>query len=217
MYSRGIILWIVDAQADFMFPDGKLYVSGAEQIIPNLKHLVEAATENGVLLVSSGDAHGPNDPEFKHFSPHCIKGTPGARIIPEGVVGKHLIVPNDPAFRLPDDLQDYRQIIFEKQTLDVFANNHADELVKQLGSTAQYYVCGVVTEFCVRYAAQGLLERGCLVSIVKDAVQTLRAEDGCRALDEMLSLGARLITTREALAAIGADNLHSAGYKTARR
>ena len=35
MYSRGIILWIVDAQADFMFPGGKLYVSGAEQIIPN--------------------------------------------------------------------------------------------------------------------------------------------------------------------------------------
>ena len=36
-------------------------------------------------------------------------------------------------------------------------------------------------------------------------------------LDEMQSLGATLITTREALAAIGADNLHGVGYKTARR
>jgi nicotinamidase-related amidase len=64
-------------------------------------------------------------------------------------------------------------------------------------------VFGVVTEYCVRLAAKGLLERGRKVSLVKDAIETLKQGDGRNAIDELKSLGARLITTDEALAAVG--------------
>jgi nicotinamidase/pyrazinamidase len=216
MAPRKIIFWEVDAQADFMLPGGKLYVPGAEKIIPNIRRLVDAALERGALLVSSGDAHAVDDPEFQTFPPHCVKGTPGANIVPEGLAEKYLTIPNNPAFRFPDDVLNYSQVVFEKQTLDVFDNSHAGALVERLGNDADYVVFGVVTEFCVRCAAKGLLERGRKVSVVVDAIETLKSEEGSRTLKELQVLGAGLITTSEALAKIGASSLPSIGQQPRR-
>jgi nicotinamidase/pyrazinamidase len=211
MAPRRIVFWEVDAQADFVLPGGKLYVPGAEKLIPNLQRLVAAAIEAGVLLVASGDAHPEGDPEFKTFPPHCLRGTPGARILTEGLAKDYRTIPNDTSYRLPDDILRSPQVVLEKQTLDVFDNPHAGELVERLGAEAEYVVFGVVTEYCVRCAAKGLLERGRKVAIVRDAIEALRAEDGRRALDELQSLGARLITTDEALAAIHAGDAQRRG------
>jgi len=203
---RRIVFWEVDAQADFMLPGGKLYVAGAEKIIPNIQRLVTAAVDAGVLLVSSGDAHPEGDPEFKVFPPHCLRGTPGARIIPEGLARDFRTIPNDASYRLPEDILRSPQIVLEKQTLDVFDNPHASELVERLGAHAEYVVFGVVTEYCVQLAAKGLLARGRQVAIVRDAIETLDPKDGRHALDELQGSGARLISTDEALAAIRSDD-----------
>jgi nicotinamidase/pyrazinamidase len=195
-----IIFWEVDAQEDFLLPGGKLYVPGAEKIIPNIKRLVGAACENRLLLVSSGDAHTPEDPEFKVFPPHCVKGTSGAQIVPEGLAARRLTIPNDASYAWPKNLLEYQQIVLEKQTLDVFNNPKSDELVQLLGPRAEYIVFGVVTEYCVRCAVIGLLERGRKVAIVRDAIETLQPEQGARTLSELEALGARLITTQQAIA-----------------
>jgi nicotinamidase-related amidase len=65
--SRRFVFWEVDAQQDFMLPGGKLYVPGAEKIIPRIKGLVDAAQKAGILLVSSACAHAADDPEFANF------------------------------------------------------------------------------------------------------------------------------------------------------
>jgi nicotinamidase/pyrazinamidase len=200
--AQKTVFWEVDAQADFMLPGGKLYVRGAEKIIPNIERLVTAAVEAGALLVSSGDSHPEGDPEFKMFPPHCLRGTSGARIISEGLAGNFCIIPNDDSLDLPTHVLSFPQVIFEKQTLNVFDNPHASALVERLGSDAEYVVFGVVTEFCVRCAAKGLLERGHKVAIVRDAIETLEPEAGRRALDELQAAGARLIRTDEALAEV---------------
>ena len=197
-----IVFWEVDAQADFLLPGGKLYVPGAEKIIPNLKRLVAAACHSRVLVVSSGDAHPPDDPEFRLFPPHGLKGTPGAQIVPEGLAAKRLTIPNDPCYALPKNLLEYEQIVFEKQTLDVFDNPKADELVQWLGPHVEYIVFGVVTEYCVRCAVKGLLDRGRKAAIVEDAIETLQPEEGTRALSELEALGARLISTQQAIAMV---------------
>jgi nicotinamidase-related amidase len=57
----------------------------------------------------------------------------------------------------------------------------------------------VVTEYCVRLAAKGLLERGRRVAIVKDAIETLNPEEARRTMAELKALGAETITTHEAL------------------
>jgi nicotinamidase/pyrazinamidase len=202
MRSEKVIFWEVDAQSDFLLPAGRLYVPGAEKTIPNLKRLVDAARSGRVLLVSDACLHAEDDPEFKTFPPHCVRGTEGANIVPEALAADHFVVPNDRAFQLPDDLLDRQQIVIEKQTLNVFDNPLTNEIVNRLPNDAEYFVFGVVTEYCVRLAAKGLLERGRKVSIVGDAIETLDPQDGRQAADELKRLGARFVTTEDALAAV---------------
>jgi nicotinamidase/pyrazinamidase len=202
MRSEHFIFWEVDVQKDFMLPGGKLYVPGAENLVPNIRKLTDAARRNEVFLVSTGDFHPVNDPEFKQFPPHCLKGTPGADLLPEALADKVVRLENLPAAKLPRDLSAYQQILLEKQTLDIFQSVHADELVQRLGSSAEFVVFGVVTEYCVSCAVKGLLDRKRRVTVVRDAIQTLAAEVGEKTLTEFAQLGARLVTTDEALDAV---------------
>ena len=201
MPEQRIVFWEVDTQADFMLPGGALYVPGAEKTLPNLKRLVEAARSGRVFLASSACHHSPDDPEFGTFGPHCIRDTPGARIVPEGLTETALRVPSADEFDWPRDLDSRRQVVFEKQALDVFTNPQANFLVERLGNV-HYVVFGVVTEYCVGLAAKGLLQRGHRVSVVKDAIETLDPSAGTRTLGELKALGAGLISTDEALALV---------------
>jgi nicotinamidase/pyrazinamidase len=76
--------------------------------------------------------------------------------------------------------------------------------VRLLGSNVEYVVFGVVTEYCVRCAAKGLLERGGKVNIVQDAIEVLKREEGNHALDQLKALGARLISTDQAIVMVEA-------------
>jgi nicotinamidase/pyrazinamidase len=203
MVSRDFILWEVDVQADFVLPGGKLYVPGAERLLPNIKRLTDLARQGRVFLVSHGDFHAPNDPEFKIFPPHCVKGTAGADLVPEALTDRIARVPNQADAHLPDDLSAYQQILLEKQTLDIFESRHADALVQRLGNRAEFIVFGVVTEYCVSFAAKGLLTRGRRVAVAQDATETLKAEDGQKAIAELKRLGARLTTTDQVLRTVG--------------
>jgi nicotinamidase-related amidase len=58
-------------------------------------------------------------------------------------------------------------------------------------------VYGVVTEICVLSAARGLLKLGRPVSVVTDAIATLKAGDSARALAEIRSLGGQCVELRE--------------------
>jgi nicotinamidase-related amidase len=100
---------------------------------------------------------------------------------------------------LPNDLSKYQQIILEKQTLDIFESRHVDELVGRLGNDADFIVFGVVTEYCVSFAAKGLLKRNRRVAIVRDAIETLASDAGNKTLAQLQEMGARLVTTDEIL------------------
>jgi nicotinamidase-related amidase len=113
MVSSNFIFWEVDAQADFMLPEGKLYVPGAERLLPKIRRLTDAARQGQVFLVSHGCFHTPNDPEFRIFPPHCVKGSAGAELVPEALTEKVVRVPNDAESKLPDDLTRYQQILLE--------------------------------------------------------------------------------------------------------
>lgn len=199
MVSEDLIFWEVDAQRDFMLPGGHLYVPGAEKLLPNIRKLTDAARQGEVFLVSHGCFHSANDPEFKIFPPHCVKGTTGSELVPEALTNKVAHVPNEESAIIPDDLSTYQQILLEKQTLNIFESRHADELVKRLGNKAEFVVFGVVTEYCVSFAAKGLIERGRNVAVVQDAIETLKPEDGQKTITELQQIGVRLVTTDQAL------------------
>jgi nicotinamidase/pyrazinamidase len=199
MVSKKVIFWQVDAQEDFIMPGGKLYVPGAERLLHNIRRLTDAARQGRVLLISHGCIHAKDDPEFAQFPPHCIRETPGAKHVPEALTEKFITVPNEASAQLPPDLSHFHQIVLEKQTLDIFESRHAEALLERLPRDAEYIVFGVVTEYCVRLAAKGLLERGRRVAVVSDAIETLNKDEARRAMAELAALGAETITTSEAL------------------
>jgi nicotinamidase/pyrazinamidase len=199
MPSRKFILWGVDMQADFMLPGGKLYVPGAEKLLSNIRKLTDAARHGHVFYVSHGCYHRPDDPEFATFPPHCVKGTPGSEYVEPANTSKIAYVPNDPAAQIPQNLFDHQQVHLEKQTLDIFQTHHAHSLVERLPRDAEFLVFGVVTEYCVRFAAKGLLERGRSVSVIDDAIETLNPEESKKTHAELKALGAKFISTEQAL------------------
>ena len=198
MVSLDRVLWEVDTQKDFMLPGGKLYVPGAEKLLPRIERLTNAARSGQTFLVSHGCYHAPDDPEFKLFPPHCVKGTPGSEFVDHALTDDLVRVPNE-ATALPEDLWRSKQILLEKQTLDIFESRHAGSLVERFPPTTEFLVFGVVTEYCVRLAAKGLMERGRRVSVIRDAIETLSADESQRTLAELQQLGAKLITSDQAL------------------
>lgn len=191
------VLWQVDLQRDFMLPGGALYVQGAERLLPNIRRLVDLARNRRAFLISSACQHAPNDPEFSEFPPHCLRGTPGADLLPEARAGQLYTIPNDHAFVLPGDLWQSEQVLFEKQNINVFTNPHVGATVDSLPPDTEFIVFGVVTEYCVQMAANGLLDRGRRTAVVVDAIETLKKDVGQKTLSQLAARGARLIHTDE--------------------
>jgi nicotinamidase/pyrazinamidase len=187
------VFFDIDSQLDFLFPAGALYVPGAERIVPAIARLNRFAAAHGFPVVSTTDAHAEDDPEFSQWPPHCISETLGQRKAEATLLDGRVVVPNRDGELALDGA---RQIVVEKQTVDVFQCANLHRIVERLNAES-YVVYGVVTEICVLYAARGLLRLGRPVTVVTDAVETLKAEDAERALAEIREAGGRLATTAE--------------------
>jgi nicotinamidase/pyrazinamidase len=185
--KRSLLFWDVDTQLDFMLPEGKLYVPGAEAIIPTLAKVTAWAAQNRILVVASADAHQRGDEEFKEFPRHCLAGTPGQRKLAETSLSPQFTIPNRSGAELPDP-QRYRQIVIEKQKFDVFTNPNTDALLARFGKP-DVVPYGVATEICVSAAAQGLLDRGYRLTVLEDAIRHLDASQGATLLDNIRERG----------------------------
>lgn len=193
------ILVDIDTQRDFMLPGGALYVPGAEQIIPNLVRLFDHALAARIPVLSSADRHGKDDPEFEQFPPHCVAGTDGQAKLPETLMSRYLAVEPDQEIDEPERvLGSYEQIVFNKTLFDVWSNAGAVSLIESIRAD-EFTVFGVATDYCVRSAGLGLLQRGCRVRVVGDAVRPVSEETGRIAEEELRSAGARWVTTDEVI------------------
>jgi nicotinamidase/pyrazinamidase len=147
--------WVVDAQVDFMDPDGRLYVKdlgsdedvGSVRIVGTLRGAVDWMREHCGVTVFTGDWHGMEDeeidparpdPAMGTYPPHCMgrsddpEERAGAEIIPE-------IRPSDPLVltleATPADAADlawravveHRPVFIRKKRFDVFEGNGATE------------------------------------------------------------------------------------------
>ncbi|MBN2241295.1 MAG: isochorismatase family protein [Acidobacteria bacterium] len=190
----------IDTQRDFMLPAGALYVPGAEKLIPKLRLLFDFARKNRVHILSSADAHPPDDPEFEQFPPHCIEGTEGQRKLEETLLPHPLVLKNRPSGRnLAEDVKKHLQIIVEKQAFDVFSNPVTGRLLRVLPPRA--VVFGVATEFCVQSACLGLQRNGVHTVLLSDAVKALASKTEKVALDNLLRAGVEFTTLNAILGA----------------
>jgi nicotinamidase/pyrazinamidase len=170
------ILWDVDTQFDFMLPDGRLYVPGAEETVPAMKRLVDAARAAGMVHVASADDHELTDAEISAepdflttYPPHCLRGTRGARKIPETDQEDPVPLALTP---VPDRYLEGREFLLLKKSFDVFTNPHTERLLERLDPD-EIVVFGVATDVCDDATIRGLLARGLEVRFVEDAARGL--------------------------------------------
>jgi nicotinamidase/pyrazinamidase len=202
----GIVLWDVDTQVDFMLPEGKLYVRGAEQTAPAMRRLVEAARAAHVVHVASADDHELTDSEISEtpdfattYPPHCLRGTRGARKVPETEqedpvpIGLEL---------LPDHWLRGREFLLLKKNFDVFTNRNADRLLAKL-EPEEIVVFGVATDVCDDAAIRGFLQRGRRVVFVEDAARGLDEARTTACTASWREGGVAFSTVEEVIASLG--------------
>jgi nicotinamidase/pyrazinamidase len=171
-----VILWDVDTQVDFMLPQGRLYVPGAEQTTQAMEKLVDAARTAGIVHVASADDHELTDSEISEqpdysttYPPHCLRGTRGARKIPQTEQDDPVPITLE---RLPEHYLAGREFLLLKKSFDVFTNPNTDRLLEYLDPD-EIVVFGVATDVCDDAAIRAFLERGRNVSFVEDAARGL--------------------------------------------
>ena len=201
------VLWDVDTQRDFMLPEGKLYVPGAEESAPAMARLVAAARETGLVHVASADDHELTDPEISDepdftntYPPHCLRGTPGAERVPETKQADPLplsLVPFPPGL-VPGLIEGRRELLFLKKNFDVFTNPNTAAVLDVLDPD-EIVVFGVATDVCDDAAIRGFLLRGRRVRFVEDAARGLDEERVAACLAAWREQGVQFATTDQVL------------------
>ena len=205
MQSR-ILFWDVDTQADFMHPDGKLYVPDAASLVPNLKALTDRAHAEGIRIVASADDHvrGHRElsasPDFREtFPEHCLRDTPGQAKIPETRLREPLVIEpdaEDPA-RLADRVRAHPgDILFHKHWFDVFTNANVLPVLAVL-DPRHIILYGVAQDVCDRYAIEGLLAHRptARLHVERDAMKPIDPAAGERLLRRWSDQGVHIVET----------------------
>src|SRR5881409_3125400 len=203
-----VIFWDVDTQYDFMKADGKLYVPDAEHVIANLRRLSDFAHGHGIRVIASADDHVMGHPEISEhpdwqstFPPHCLRGTPGQKKIPETALRDPLVI--------EPDLQDSKtlagrvrahggDILFHKHRFDVFSNPNVLPVLDVL-DPHDVVLYGVALDVCDKYAIEGLLQHRPQTRIfaVVDAMKPIDRDVAAQLLKEWGEEGVRLVKTSE--------------------
>jgi nicotinamidase/pyrazinamidase len=193
MLEGPLVFFDVDTQRDFLEPDGALYVPGATEIVPNLARLSATAARRHIPILATACSHQPGDPELQQFPPHCLAGTPGQKRIPATAHPGSVVLPFETQFqgeRPP-------HLTLEKNELDVFHRADSGEVFDRYNEGHPLFVVyGVATDYCVRKAVKGLLERGCRAAIVVDAIRALDPAAETEILTNFARRGALLVVTK---------------------
>ena len=201
-------LAIIDLQNDFC-PGGALAVRHGDEVVPVANRLSPLFP----LVVASQDWHPPEHGSFARNRPgrqpyeldelgglpqvlwpaHCVQGTHGAAF--------------HPAFD-----RTYVTRVFQKgtdPTIDSYSAFYDNGRRKSTGladylreqGVHELTIMGLATDYCVRFTALDGLWLGFDITVVEDGCRAVELADGdgARAIDEMRSAGATILSSDAAL------------------
>ena len=205
-------LLLVDLQNDFM-PGGALPVVDGDSIIP----LANWLASKFPVVAATQDWHPQNHQSFAMNNPgrlvgdiinlsgcqqvmwpaHCVQGKHGADFHQELKVDQlHMIFKKG----LNPEVDSYSGF---------FDNNRRfptglEEWLKKKGVT-DLYVCGLATDYCVKYTALDAAALGFKTWLIEDACRgvDLEAGDSARAIAAMQAAGVKIISSRELQMTLG--------------
>jgi len=199
MTQEGHALLIIDVQNDFC-PGGALAVPGGDEVVPVINRVIRMFIDHGRPIFASRDWHPVMTRHFQGYGgvwpPHCIQGTKGAEFhpgleLPEGtvVISKGM----DP----------------EKDAYSAFDGVSKDgegllTLIKRMGIRV-LWVCGLATDYCVKNTVLDALSHGIGVILIPEGMRSvdLHPGDGERAIQEMVSRGAKILSSSGSLVKTG--------------
>ncbi len=198
-------LLIVDVQNDFL-PGGALAVADGDQIVP----VINALQEHFNLILATQDWHPADHGSFAANHPgkrvgefidlngveqilwpvHCVQGSEGAEF--------HV-----------DLNKDNWAAVFQKgtqQNVDSYSGFFDNNRQGDTGLSAflkgkdvdEIYVCGLATDYCVKFTVLDGLTEGFTTYLIADATKAvnLQEDDYDRALSEMAGNGAHIISSK---------------------
>jgi nicotinamidase/pyrazinamidase len=177
----GDALLIADIQNDFL-PGGALGIQGGDEIVPIVLEYMARFHSRGLPIFLSRDWHPPNHCSFLEqggpWPVHCVAESPGSRpplnfTTPSSVI---LI---------------YKATAQDTDAYSAFQDTPLDQHLHQAGIT-RLFIGGLATDYCVLNTVKDALRLGYQVCLLTDAIRAVNVQpnDGQRALDEMIRLGA---------------------------
>ena len=192
MFESPLVFVDIDTQRDFLEPGGSLFILGSGPIRGNLARLTDFAKARGIPILATACAHTLDEEDPEPFPPHCLVGTSGqVRIEATAWPNGEVVGPED---RGPDAIRPH--LTLEKRQYDLFSHPDADRLIALYGrDRPTFVVYGVATDYCVRAAVLGLLERDQRVVVVVDAIRAVDAARESEELEGFVQAGATLAMT----------------------
>lgn len=172
------VLIIIDMVVDFV--TGKFGNPYAQEIVPNIKLLIDKAHQKNIPVIYLRDAHSESDKELSLWGKHAMDGDKGSEIIPE-------LAPKD---------GDY---IIKKRVYSGFYDTELESILRKL-YVDTVVLTGTSTHICVLHNSADAFFRGFDVIVVSDATASFVPEEHERALKYMKDIhNAKIYTTQELL------------------
>jgi len=165
-------LIVVDMLNGFLVPGYPLY-SGkdCEDVIPTVRKVIERFPSDRIIYVC--DNHEEDDPEFKIWPKHCLKGSVESEIV--------------------DELKPFKGRVVPKTRFSGFYGTDLDKIVQEM-NPEKVVVVGVCTDICVMHTVADLRNRNYDVEVPKNCVASFDRENHEFALKHMKSvLGAEIV------------------------
>jgi len=179
-------LVVVDFQKDFC-PGGALPVSRADKIIPKINRYIEFFFLRKLPVIFTRDWHPKATSHFKKhgglWPVHCVQGTGGAMFPDQLAIPQGAIILSK---GMGAKENSYSSFDAKNKKKESFLAVLRRLKVKEI------FVCGLATDYCVKYTVLEALKNKFKVFVLTDAIKAvnLKKSDAADALQEMSRAGA---------------------------
>jgi nicotinamidase/pyrazinamidase len=171
------VLIIVDVQNDFC-RGGSLAVPDGDAVVPYINKI---QSEFDYVVVTQ-DWHPENHISFKEWPVHCVMNTHGAALHPNlktDGVAKFIKKGCDLG------VDSYSAFFDNEQNKSTGLSEYLQSLKKDLS----IFICGLATDYCVKFSAIDSIKLGYNTTIILDACRGITEESTNQAIEEMKTLG----------------------------
>jgi maleamate amidohydrolase len=184
---REVALLLVDMIRAFFDPRGEFYYPAAEQVLPGIRRLLEAARRGGRVVVHAHEVHRRSliDLERTKLPEHCLEGT--------------LDVEFAPGFEPAEN-----EVDLVKRRYSAFFGTELALLLNEQG-IRRITIAGVKTNVCIRATVQDAFANGFEPILVHGTVGSNRPHLHEASLEDVERYFGRLIALDEAESLLAGD------------